>query len=70
MITDMITIEMVREAISNLYRIGSTITEAGDRAAIAMAIGVLEAEIERCEELEQFTNEDIAKVEETNSGSH
>ena len=70
MITDMITIEMVREAISSLYRIGASLDTPSDRRAVAMAIGVLEVEVEKATELDQFTNEEVRKVEELNSGSN
>ena len=69
MITDVITIEMVRDTISTLYRIGNTVFSEKERKALAMAIAALEAEVERCEELEQFTNEEIAKVEAYHNGN-
>jgi RNA polymerase-interacting CarD/CdnL/TRCF family regulator len=70
MIPDTITVEMVRETISTLYRIGNTIADPTERQAIAYAIGTLEAEIARAEDLEEFTAKEIALVEAHNSGAN
>jgi hypothetical protein len=70
MITDVITIEMLQDSIGSLYRIGNTLESQLDRRAIAIAIGILEAELEAATELDQFTNEQVAKVEAYNSGNN
>jgi len=70
MITDVITIEMLQDSIGSLYRIGSSLDDPSDRQAIAIAVGVLEAELEAATEVNQFTNEQVAKVEAHNSGNN
>jgi hypothetical protein len=66
---DVITVEMIREAIDLLYRIGGNLSGADERRHIAVAIGTLEAEVANCEELERFTNEQIKAVEACNPES-